>query len=183
MMKSSTVLLSLGLLFGTQANAAVMCIQDKATGLFEVKTEHGKFRRATADECSLETLQSALDVAPQKQHETAAATIVAMPAVTKPSPVQQAVAAVPEPTWDVRTSDATIYGSLKRWAKIAGWQLMWDTEGNDFPVVAEATYRGGFDIAIGGVMASLQRSQYPLRACLYENRAVRIIHKTKRCEG
>lgn len=89
----------------------------------------------------------------------------------------------PVPAWDIKLSDKTIYGAMKRWAKTASWQLMWDTEGNDYPVIAEASYKGQFDVAIGGVMASLARSQYPLRACLYENRAVRIIHKSKRCEG
>jgi Toxin co-regulated pilus biosynthesis protein Q len=90
---------------------------------------------------------------------------------------------ISEQAWDIRSSDKTIYGAMKRWAKTAGWQLMWDTDGNDYPVIAEASYKGQFDVAVGGVMASLERSQYPLRACLYENRAVRIIHKTKRCEG
>lgn len=90
---------------------------------------------------------------------------------------------VVEQAWDIRLTDKTIFGAMKRWSKTAGWQLMWDTEGNDFPVVAEATYKGAFDVAVGGVMASLQRSQFPLRACLYDNRAVRIIHKSKRCEG
>jgi len=90
---------------------------------------------------------------------------------------------ISEQAWDIRSSDKTIYGAMKRWAKTAGWQLMWDTDGNDYPVIAEASYKGQFDVAVGGVMASLERSQYPLRACLYENRAVRVIHKTKRCEG
>lgn len=95
-----------------------------------------------------------------------------------------AAATVPSaPAWEIRKTDRTIFGAMKRWSKTAGWQLMWDTEGNDFPVIAEATYRGEFDIAVGGVMASLQRSQFPLRACLYDNRAVRVIHKSKRCEG
>lgn len=88
-----------------------------------------------------------------------------------------------EQVWEIKSSDKTVFGAMKRWAKTAGWQLMWDTEGNDYPVIAEASYKGQFDVAVGGVMASLERSQYPLRACLYENRAVRVIHKTKRCEG
>lgn len=100
-----------------------------------------------------------------------------LPVIAKPLPV------VAEKAWDIRLTDKTIYGAMKRWSKTAGWQLMWDTEGNDFPVIAEATYNGEFDIAVGGVMASLQRSQFPLRACLYDNRAVRVIHKSKRCEG
>jgi len=95
----------------------------------------------------------------------------------KPLPV------IAEKAWDIRLTDKTIYGAMKRWSKTAGWQLMWDTEGNDFPVIAEATYNGEFDLAVAGVMASLQRSQFPLRACLYDNRAVRVIHKSKRCEG
>ena len=90
---------------------------------------------------------------------------------------------ISEQAWDIRSSDKTVYGAMKRWAKTAGWQLMWDTDGNDYPVIAEASYKGQFDVAVGGVMASLERSQYPLRACLYENRAVRVIHKAKRCEG
>lgn len=90
---------------------------------------------------------------------------------------------IADKAWDIRLTDKTIFGAMKRWSKTAGWQLMWDTEGNDFPVIAEATYKGEYDIAVAGVMASLQRSQFPLRACLYDNRAVRVIHKSKRCEG
>jgi hypothetical protein len=95
----------------------------------------------------------------------------------------QPVPVAPEKAWDIRLADKTIFGAMKRWSKTAGWQLMWDTEGNDFPVIAEATYKGEFDVAVGGVMTSLQSSQFPLRACLYDNRAVRVIHKSKRCEG
>lgn len=119
-----------------------------------------------------------VSVTPVAAAKPAEASRVIVPAVVeKPTPAPPPVA------WEIRKSDKTIFGALKRWTKSAGWQLMWDTEGNDFPVIAEATYTGEFDAAIGGVMASLQRSQYPLRACLYENRAVRVIHKSKRCEG
>lgn len=108
------------------------------------------------------------------------ATVVDIQSAQVAKPVAPVVV---EQAWDIRLTDKTIFGAMKRWSKTAGWQLMWDTEGNDFPVVAEATYKGAFDVAVGGVMASLQRSQFPLRACLYDNRAVRIIHKSKRCEG
>jgi hypothetical protein len=109
----------------------------------------------------------------------------AVASATKPA-LAAAVQPIPAPAekaWDIRLADKTIFSAMKRWSKTAGWQLMWDTEGNDFPVIAEATYKGEFDAAVGGVMASLQRSQFPLRACLYDNRAVRVIHKSKRCGG
>lgn len=114
-----------------------------------------------------------LSVVPVAVKPAETAKVIVPAVMEKPAPAK----------WEIRLSDKTIFGAMKKWAKAAGWQLMWDTEGNDFPVVAEATYTGEFDAAIGGVMASLQRSQYPMRACLYENRAVRVIHKSKRCEG
>lgn len=114
-----------------------------------------------------------------------AATLSATAGSGPSAPVAKPVGPVAvEQAWDIRLTDKTIFGVMKRWSKAAGWQLMWDTEKNDFPVVAEGTYKGTFDAAVFGVMQSLQQSEYPVRACMHDdNRAVRIIHKSKRCKG
>jgi len=131
----------------------------------------------------LNTLSSKVQPKEPATVVASAASPAAGSALAAPAAAPVAASKVIEKAWDIRLTDKTIFGAMKRWSKTAGWQLMWDTEGNDFPVIAEATYNGEFDVAVAGVMGSLQRSQFPLRACLYDNRAVRVIHKSKRCEG
>lgn len=83
--------------------------------------------------------------------------------------------------WSIKKSDGSIFKALDRWAKEVKWQLQWETDKKDFPVMFEAAYPGKFEDAILGVVTSLQNSQYPLRACFYNNNAVRVIHKSKDC--
>jgi hypothetical protein len=85
-------------------------------------------------------------------------------------------------TWSITRSDGTIWGALKRWSQIEKVQLDWDMEGKDFPVTLEATYAGDYRAAVGEVMKGLRHSDYPPRACRYENNAVRILHKSRKCE-
>lgn len=90
-------------------------------------------------------------------------------------------------TWEIRKTDGTIYGALSRWAAAAKpqRQLVFATEGNDFPADQEASFTGDFDMAVEGVAESLKHSNYPIRVCLWDNKprpVVKIIHKNKRCE-
>lgn len=102
-------------------------------------------------------------------------------------PTATAKPAAPAQVWEIRKSDGTLFGALSRWAAEAKpkRQLIYSTDGNDFPADPEATFTGDFDSAIAQVMESMRYSRYPLRACMWDNKpypVVKIIHKNKRCE-
>lgn len=81
----------------------------------------------------------------------------------------------------IKASDVTIYGALQRWSKDAGWQLSWESP-KDMPVKLEASFNSNFETAVEELMISLKLSQYPLRACSFDNKALRVVHISKRCE-
>lgn len=195
-MKQERAFLAL-LMLGTisvGANAAITCLPNKDTGQFEVRggSSIGKSRNS---ECNILNLQAAVDSAGTKIGSSAPISRASqsLPDVvggsTSTNKVAAAIVEAAKPVtpakadqvWQIRISDETVFGAIKRWSKIAGYQLSWETDNRDFPAQLEASYPGDFEQAVGGVMASLERSQYPLRACLFDN-AIRVIHKAKRCE-
>ncbi|KWE53788.1 pili assembly chaperone [Burkholderia ubonensis] len=96
----------------------------------------------------------------------------------KALPATALPAAAPVPaasSWDVRASDGTIRGVLSRWARTAGWQLVWDAP-VDFSVDAQATLRGSFEDALQALVASLGRTSTPIQAILYQgNHVLRVV--------
>ncbi|KVA24570.1 toxin co-regulated pilus biosynthesis Q family protein [Burkholderia ubonensis] len=102
------------------------------------------------------------------------------PASSGAAPGAQALpaAAAPVPaasSWDVRASDGTIRGVLSRWARTAGWQLVWDAP-VDFSIDAQATLRGSFEDALQALVASLGRTSTPIQAILYQgNHVLRVV--------
>lgn len=77
-------------------------------------------------------------------------------------------------SWTVELADSTIRLCLKRWAKDAGWQLVWDAR-RDFIIDAEVSFYGTFEQALGSMMQSLSDSEYPLQARLNtDTKVVRI---------
>ncbi|KUZ91091.1 pili assembly chaperone [Burkholderia ubonensis] len=104
--------------------------------------------------------------APGAQALPAAAT-AALPAAAAPVPAAL--------SWDVRASDGTIRGVLSRWARTAGWQLVWDAP-VDFSIDAQATLRGSFEDALQALVASLGRTSTPIQAILYQgNHVLRVV--------
>ncbi|KWB92706.1 toxin co-regulated pilus biosynthesis Q family protein [Burkholderia ubonensis] len=95
-----------------------------------------------------------------------------------PAAATATTAAAPVPaasSWDVRASDGTIRGVLSRWARTAGWQLVWDAP-VDFSVDAQATLRGSFEDALQALVASLGRTSTPIQAILYQgNHVLRVV--------
>ncbi|KWB60458.1 toxin co-regulated pilus biosynthesis Q family protein [Burkholderia ubonensis] len=100
----------------------------------------------------------------------------AVPAPAVPAAALPAAAPVPAASsWDVRASDGTIRGVLSRWARTAGWQLVWDAP-VDFSVDAQATLRGSFEDALQALVASLGRTSTPIQAILYQgNHVLRVV--------
>ncbi|KVN09189.1 pili assembly chaperone [Burkholderia stagnalis] len=105
----------------------------------------------------------------QTQTQTQAGATPAAAARPVPAPVANL------PTWDVRASDGTIRGVLSRWARTAGWQLVWDAP-VDFSIDAQATLRGSFEDALQALVASLGRTSTPIQAILYQgNHVLRVV--------
>lgn len=89
----------------------------------------------------------------------------------------------PPKVWEVRAADVTLYGTMKRWAKDEGMQLIWETENHDLRLRGQASYTTDFDVAVAELMKSVQFSDYPMRACIYDNGSVRVVHTKKSCKG
>ena len=90
--------------------------------------------------------------------------------------------AAPTPsTFAITAGDETLYLALRRWTTLKGYQLIWDA-GKDFP--ARNTLYPATELyeAIEMVMADTERSNYPLHACAYSNRVVRVLHISQSCE-
>jgi hypothetical protein len=119
---------------------------------------------------------------------TAAAPAGSLPTATPAKPASD-TSAKPAPLsppkkqyFSIKTSDGTLYGTVSRWAKEAGWQVSWEAV-KDFDTKFEATYEGDFESSVEQLMKSMERSEYPLRACAFDNKVIRIIHKSKSCES
>lgn len=57
--------------------------------------------------------------------------------------------------WEMKLSDKTVKKTFQRWAKEAGWQLIWNAN-VDFPISAEMQIEGDFDYAINEVCRASQ---------------------------
>lgn len=80
-------------------------------------------------------------------------------------------------TWRIELSDRTMRSALARWARLVGWQLVWEAPG-DFGIDAEASVHGTFDDALRSVVGALAHSNAPIQAILYRgNQVLRIVSK------
>lgn len=86
---------------------------------------------------------------------------------------------VPAPQWRLAPADDTLSAALTRWGSVAGYQVVWQAP-KDLPVYA-ATYTGSFEAAVEQVMRDTTLGPYPLHACLYDNRVLRVLHSTQSC--
>jgi hypothetical protein len=83
--------------------------------------------------------------------------------------------------FEITTEDETLYLALRRWAAETGYQLVWDA-GKDFPVKNTVYVTDDIVQAISQVMADTEASSYPLHACTYNNKVIRILHVSQSCE-
>lgn len=89
-----------------------------------------------------------------------------------PAPVQ---AIAPRVYYELSVEDADVSVSLQRWAKSAGWQVIWEVPVK-FPVLTNTRFEGSFEDAVAQVVEGLKESDTPIRAKFYEgNRVLRII--------
>ncbi|MDY7802335.1 toxin co-regulated pilus biosynthesis Q family protein [Burkholderia stagnalis] len=134
---------------------------------FAERFDHAPLTAQRGDVPRVAQAQAQTQAQPQPQAQAlAGATPAARPV---PAPVANL------PTWDVRASDGTIRGVLSRWARTAGWQLVWDAP-VDFSIDAQATLRGSFEDALQALVASLGRTSTPIQAILYQgNHVLRVV--------
>lgn len=110
--------------------------------------------------------------------------VAAMPAESSPAPVAAQANDVPPPptetVWVINRTDTALAQALRRWAKTAGYDLVWDAqkEAPAFPMRTTGTFRS----ALEQTMKDSVTFEYPLRACIYKNHVVRIIHRSELCK-
>lgn len=72
--------------------------------------------------------------------------------------------------WQLQLQDVTVYAAFSRWAKTAGWRVLWDADKHlliDTPDVIS----GDFEQALAAVVGSpsVANGSYPLEVCFYPN--------------
>jgi hypothetical protein len=77
--------------------------------------------------------------------------------------------------------DETLYLGLRRWATETGYQIVWDA-GKDFPARNTRYTAQNIEEAIEQVMADSEGSSYPLHACTYANKVIRVLHVSQTCQ-
>ena len=95
-----------------------------------------------------------------------------------------ATTATPELTWEIRSDDMAINPTIRRWAKIANWQVSWEIP-VDYPVTLTDKFVGSFESAVARVVNAYEGSDYPPKACFYDNKVVRMVRlmgNGKECE-
>jgi hypothetical protein len=83
----------------------------------------------------------------------------------------------PSGQWELDATDSSLKRGLQRWCEVSGWQLVWELP-VDFPIVARASFVGGFEQAVAAIALSMQNSQMPIKAVFYRgNNVLRIVAK------
>lgn len=83
--------------------------------------------------------------------------------------------------FEIKLEDETLYLALRRWAAGAGYQLVWHA-GKDFPAYRTVYEQDDFEGAVERVMHDTETSSYPLHACVYPNKVMRVLHVAQSCE-
>jgi len=111
----------------------------------------------------------------------APASVPAAPAVLGSGPVSSTAESFPVSasetarTWRLAVADGTVKTALTRWAKDAGWQLVWEVP-VDFGIDADATVTGTFQDALETVVRALDKGDTPIQAIFYKgNKVLRIV--------
>lgn len=82
--------------------------------------------------------------------------------------------------YEIGGEDETLYLALRRWAAEAGYQLVWSA-GKDFPVKRTVYEAEDLSAAVALAMKDTEHSAYPLHACTYQNRVIRVLHVSQSC--
>jgi hypothetical protein len=85
------------------------------------------------------------------------------------------------PSFEIQLNDESVSLALRRWAWDTNYQLVWDA-GKDFAARNTSYKAKTYPEAVEQVMADTEGSGYPLHACLYANRVVRVLHISQSCQ-
>ncbi len=80
-------------------------------------------------------------------------------------------------TWTLTPKDKTLRNALTKWAKTAGWQLIWNVKA-DYPITTVWAIPGTFESAINEVLRASQTTDIPLIATMHDNNHVLEIFST-----
>ncbi len=83
--------------------------------------------------------------------------------------------------FEITQDDETLSIAFKRWSAQEGYQLIWDTD-KDFTAVQAVYPLSTIEDAVLHVMKDIENSDYPLHACIYHNKVLRIIPMKKVCD-
>lgn len=84
------------------------------------------------------------------------------------------------PVFAINSDDETLFLALRRWSTNAGYQLVWEA-GKDFPARATTYKTSDLISAIELVMNDTANSNFPLHACVYDNKVIRILQISQGC--
>lgn len=82
----------------------------------------------------------------------------------------------PNNRWELRAADMSIYGAMKRWTDLAGWQISWEIP-VDFPVTIVGVFDNNFRGAIDTVLDAYRGADFPPKGCFYENNVLRVVRR------
>ena len=105
--------------------------------------------------------------------EDAARMLAAVPSNPVKSAEREPVKTMQE--WSASKSMGHLKAVVADWASKAGWQLSWEIL-SDYPIVADATFKGSFTEAVTTIAKSMENNQMPIRVIFYdENKVLRVV--------
>lgn len=93
----------------------------------------------------------------------------------------ESVVVKPLLNFEIKLDDESLSLALRRWAAESSFQLVWDA-GKDFTARATVYEEPNIISAVEQVMKDTQNSSYPLHACAYANRIIRVLHISQTCQ-
>lgn len=88
------------------------------------------------------------------------------------TPLNDEVAAAQNEIWAV-LSGGSLKGTIEGWARVSGWTVVWDNP-VDYRIRASATFQGGFEQAVAGLVDAIHQASPELTVTLY--RGNRVLH-------
>lgn len=76
-------------------------------------------------------------------------------------------------SWTYKLKDKNVSGLISKWAKMAGYQLIWHSK-YDFTLQSSGVLEGEFKTVVNEVLKSFKNSEHPLKAEWYKNNVIVI---------
>lgn len=83
-------------------------------------------------------------------------------------------------TYSVTPKDENLRLLVERWAKMVGWDAVWDVE-RDILIGNAGQKAADFKGAVRWVLSSTELSDVVVKPCFYSNSVVRVVRKTVKC--